>query len=137
MSKSKIIAALVSVMVLLSLIYFWPSLRILLSDSAYYTEKDERQYNLLTDDIIKYCPRISADYEFSYGAAEGPGKEVSAITFKNSTDMDTIKNYLSLMGFSLDYSDFSGEYWKSANSDKIVHIGIIENPKTTVVEVLK
>nr|WP_237027577.1 hypothetical protein [Pectobacterium carotovorum] len=92
---------------------------------------------MLTDDIIKNSPRISSLYDFGYTTVDGPALEVSNITFQNTDDATNIRDYLASLGFTLSYKDTTGEYWKSTDSDKTIHIGIINDPKTVIVDVIR
>ncbi|ABS48840.1 MULTISPECIES: hypothetical protein [Yersinia pseudotuberculosis complex] len=137
MKKVAIIFIVLILIVALPMIYFWPTIKVLTGGNSRYTEQDKKNYQLLTDEIIKNCPRISSNYEFGYATVDGPGIEVSAVTFHGSNDIEKIHNYLYSIGFTLDRTEDSGEYWKSERSDKTVHIGVINSPKTTIVEVMK
>lgn len=110
---------------------------ILTEGSSLYTEQDTRRYEMLTDDIIKNSPRISSLYDFGYATVDGPALEVSNITFQNTNDATSIRGYLASLGFTLSYTDTTGEYWKSTDSDKTIHIGIINDPKTVIVDVIR
>lgn len=110
---------------------------ILMEGSSRYTEQDTRRYEILTDDIIKNSPRISSLYDFGYVTVDGPALEVSNITFQNTDDATNIRGYLASLGFTLSYTDTTGEYWKSTDSDKTIHIGVINDPKTVIVDVIR
>ncbi|WDF99108.1 hypothetical protein PSR30_00555 [Pectobacterium carotovorum subsp. carotovorum] len=126
-----------SILIALPLIYYWPALVILMEGSSRYSELDTRRYEILTDDIIKNSPRISSLYDFGYATVDGPALEVSNITFQNTNDATNIRSYLASLGFTLSYTDTTGEYWKSTDSDKTIHIGIINDPKTVIVDVIR
>ncbi|WP_309297085.1 hypothetical protein [Pectobacterium carotovorum] len=123
----------ISILIALPLIYYWPAMVILMEGSSRYSEQDTRRYEMLTDDIIKNSPRISSLYDFGYATVDGPALEVSNIT----DDATNIRGYLASLGFTLSYTDTTGEYWKSTNSDKTIHIGIINDPKTVIVDVIR
>ncbi|MGR6770132.1 hypothetical protein ACU36R_00555 [Pectobacterium brasiliense] len=127
----------ISILIALPLIYYWPAMVILTEGSSRYTEQDTRRYEMLTDDIIKNCPRISSIYDFGYVTVDGPALEVSNITFQNTNDATSIRSYLASLGFTLSYTDTTGEYWKSTDSDKTIHIGIINDPNTVIVDVIR
>ncbi|TKY81584.1 hypothetical protein R0L47_19535 [Pectobacterium polonicum] len=127
----------ISILIALPLIYYWPAMVILTEGSSRYTEQDTRRYEMLTDDIIKNSPRISSLYDFGYATVDGPALEVSNITFQNIDDATNIRGYLASLGFTLSYTDTTGEYWKSTDSDKTIHIGIINDPKTVIVDVIR
>ncbi|ASN83607.1 hypothetical protein [Pectobacterium versatile] len=127
----------ISILIVLPLIYYWPAMVILTEGSSRYTEKDARRYEMLTDDIIKNSPRISSVYDFGYATVDGPALEVSNITFQNTNDATNIRSYLASLGFTPSYTDTTGEYWKSTDSDKTIHIGIINDPKTVIVDVIR
>ncbi len=127
----------ISILIALPLIYYWPALVILTEGSSRYSELDTRRYEMLTDDIIKNSPRISSLYDFGYATVDGPALEVSNITFQNTNDATNIRGYLASLGFTLSYTDTTGEYWKSTDSDKTIHIGIINDPKTVIVDVIR
>ncbi|WP_224555137.1 hypothetical protein [Pectobacterium versatile] len=127
----------ISILIALPLIYYWPAMVILTEGSSRYTEQDTRRYEMLTDDIIKNCPRISSLYDFGYATIDGPALEVSNITFQNTNDATNIHSYLASLGFTLSDTDTMGEYWKSTDSDKTIHIGIINDPKTVIVDVIR
>lgn len=110
---------------------------LLTEGSSRYTEQDTRRYEMLTDEIIKNCPRISSIYDFGYATVDGSALEVSNITFQNTNDATSIRGYLASLGFTLSYTDTTGEYWKSTDSDKTIHIGIINDPKTVIVDVIR
>lgn len=127
----------ISILIALPLIYYWPAMVILMEGSSRYTEQDTRRYEMLTDDIIKNSPRISSLYDFGYVTVDGPALEVSNITFQNTDDATNIRGYLASLGFTLSYTDTTGEYWKSTDSDKTIHIGVINDPKTVIVDVIR
>ncbi len=127
----------ISILIVLPLIYYWPAMVILMEGSSRYTEQDARRYEMLTDDIIKNSPRISSVYDFGYATVDGPALEVSNITFQNTNDATNIRGYLASLGFTPSYTDTTGEYWKSKDSDKTIHIGIINDPKTVIVDVIR
>nr|WP_240476009.1 hypothetical protein [Pectobacterium carotovorum] len=127
----------ISILIALPLLYYWPAMVILTEGSSRYTEQDARRYEMLTDDIIKNSPRISSVYDFGYATVDGPALEVSNITFQNTNDATNIRSYLASLGFTPSYTDTTGEYWKSTNSDKTIHIGIINDPKTVIVDVIR
>lgn len=127
----------ISFLIALPLIYYWPAMVILMEGSSRYTEQDTRRYEILTDDIIKNSPRISSLYDFGYVTVDGPALEVSNITFQNTDDATNIRGYLASLGFTLSYTDTTGEYWKSTDSDKTIHIGVINDPKTVIVDVIR
>lgn len=127
----------ISILIASPLIYYWPAMVILTEGSSRYTEQDTRRYEMLTDDIIKNSPRISSLYDFGYTTVDGPALEVSNITFQNTDDATNIRDYLASLGFTLSYKDTTGEYWKSTDSDKTIHIGIINDPKTVIVDVIR
>ncbi|MCA6916257.1 hypothetical protein [Pectobacterium versatile] len=127
----------ISILIALPLLYYWPALVILTEGSSRYSELDTRRYEMLTDDIIKNSPRISSLYDFGYATVDGPALEVSNITFQNTNDATNIRGYLASLGFTLSYTDTTGEYWKSTDSDKTIHIGIINDPKTVIVDVIR
>ncbi|GKV82820.1 hypothetical protein ACR2Q2_11360 [Pectobacterium versatile] len=127
----------ISILIALPLLYYWPAMVILTEGSSRYTEKDARRYEMLTDDIIKNSPRISSVYDFGYATVDGPALEVSNITFQNTNDATNIRSYLASLGFTPSYTDTTGEYWKSTDSDKTIHIGIINDPKTVIVDVIR
>ncbi|MBE5201893.1 hypothetical protein IG612_04535 [Pectobacterium sp. FL60-S17] len=137
MKKKIIILLAVSLLIALPLIYYWPALVILMEGSSRYSELDTRRYEMLTDDIIKNSPRISSLYDFGYATVDGPALEVSNITFQNTNDATNIRSYLASLGFTLSYTDTTGEYWKSTDSDKTIHIGIINDPKTVIVDAIR
>ncbi|AIA73084.1 putative exported protein [Pectobacterium atrosepticum SCRI1043] len=137
MKKKIIILLAVLLLIALPLIYYWPAIVILTEGSSRYSEQDTRRYEMLTDEIIKNCPRISSVYDFGYATVDGPALEVSNITFQNTNDATNIRAYLKSLGFTLSYTDTTGEYWKSTDSDKTIHIGIIRDPKTVVVDVIR
>nr|WP_234932212.1 hypothetical protein [Pectobacterium carotovorum] len=127
----------ISILIALPLLYYWPAMVILTEGSSRYTEQDARRYEMLTDDIIKNSPRISSVYDFGYATVDGPALEVSNITFQNTNDATNIRSYLASLGFTPSYTDTTGEYWKSTDSDKTIHIGIINDPKAVIVDVIR
>ncbi|MEQ9862397.1 hypothetical protein [Pectobacterium cacticida] len=137
MKKKIIISLVISILIVLPLIYYWPAIVILTEGSSRYTEQDTRRYEMLTDDIIKNCPRISSIYDFGYATVDGPALEVSNITFQNTNNATSIRSYLASLGFMPSYTDTTGEYWKSTDSDKTIHIGIINDPKIVIVDVIR
>ncbi|MEQ9970715.1 hypothetical protein ABRP72_16225 [Pectobacterium carotovorum] len=127
----------ISILIASPLLYYWPAMVILTEGSSRYTAQDTQRYEMLTDDIIKNSPRISSLYDFGYATVDGPALEVSNITFQNTDDATNIRGYLASLGFTLSYTDTTGEYWKSTDSDKTIHIGIISDPKTVIVDVIR
>ncbi|WP_326489440.1 hypothetical protein [Pectobacterium versatile] len=127
----------ISILIALPLLYYWPAMVILTEGSSRYMEQDTQRYEMLTDDIIKNSPRISSVYDFGYATVDGPALEVSNITFQNTNDATNIRGYLASLGFTLSYTDTTGEYWKSTDSDKTIHIGVINDPKTVIVDVIR
>ncbi|WP_323659910.1 hypothetical protein [Pectobacterium versatile] len=127
----------ISILIALPLLYYWPAMVILTEGSSRYMEQDTQRYEMLTDDIIKNSPRISSVYDFGYATVDDPALEVSNITFQNTNDATNIRSYLASLGFTPSYTDTTGEYWKSTDSDKTIHIGIINDPKTVIVDVIR
>lgn len=136
MRKKHIIIIAITLSLVLPMIYFWPAIKVLTGGNASYTERDEEYYQLLTDDIIKKCPRISENYEFAYATVDGPAIEVSSVTFHGSNDVQSIRNYLNSIGFIFNRAEDNGEYWISDKTKKNVFIWSTNNPKTTIIQVL-
>lgn len=79
MRKSLALLSCVVIVAGITLMCVWPRLAMEFADSAHYTEKDKREYEYYTPDLLRKMPRISDDYEFSYSRISGPDAVVYGV----------------------------------------------------------
>ncbi|MCL6405619.1 hypothetical protein EXT70_07990 [Dickeya dadantii] len=90
----------------------------------------------LIDPIIKNVPKISQKYQIKHGDAEGPGKQVTGIYFENTTDIETLRNYLKLLKFTLNMDDGYREVWESPDRNKFIVLSVNREDNATYFELL-
>lgn len=93
-----IISAVISVILLLYFFSYMISSG--MNDGGIYTESDFLKYHALTDSDILNSPRISREYYFEYHPGDGSPLS-NAIVFSGSTDVESLKAYLSALGYTL------------------------------------
>ena len=102
-------------------VFVWPYIKMEFASSAHYTEKDKREYEYYTPELLKKMPRISDDYEFSYSNISGPQAFVFGIQFNGTTDTTKIRNYLTSQGYSPQKKcQTEAECWQSPRSIDVV-----------------
>lgn len=119
----KLVLVLVSVVVVAGIVgsYVWPYLQLEFAESAHYTEKDKREYDYYTPELLRKLPRISDDYEFSYHNISGPQAFVFGVTFNGTTDTRKIRDYLSAEGYEPQAQcQTEAECWRSPRNKKDV-----------------
>ena len=101
MKKFITVFSVVSLFVGVALTLGWPYLDMGFSSSANYTQRDKREYDYYTPELLKRMPRISDNYEFSYSNISGPQAFVYGIQFNGTNDASRIREYLISEGYEL------------------------------------
>lgn len=117
-------------------VYFWPTIKMELADSAHYTEKDKREYEYYTPDILKKMPKISEKYEFDFYNVAGPGSLVYSITFYNTNDTDRINTYLTSHGYiKQNTCSVEGICWSSSDPTETITVSTVAKMNAVMVQV--
>ncbi|MBT0723155.1 hypothetical protein HH682_01610 [Rosenbergiella sp. S61] len=112
----------------------WPYLEVGFASSANYTERDKREYDYYTPELLKRMPRISDNYEFSYSNISGPQAFVYGIQFNGTNDTSRIREYLISEGYEKQKQcQTEAECWISPHSKDVVSFYSL--PKSDFVEV--
>ncbi|MEI2267099.1 hypothetical protein [Erwinia sp. CGal63] len=99
MPKSiKVTMALIGFIVV-GFMYALPYIKMEFAGSAHYTERDKREYNFYTPEILKKMPRISSRYAFEFANVTGPSRHVYVIKFYDTEDTSKIDEFLSSVGY--------------------------------------
>ncbi|SCC04389.1 hypothetical protein [Kosakonia oryziphila] len=121
MRKFITVFSVVLLLVGVALTLSWPYLTMGFASSANYTERDTREYNYYTPELLKKMPRISDNYEFSYSNISGPQAFVYGIQFNGTTDTSKIRNYLISEGYEQQKQcQTEAECWRSPRSQDVV-----------------
>ncbi|AFR02936.1 MULTISPECIES: hypothetical protein [Pectobacterium] len=102
----------------------------------YYTMEDKALYDDLTDEIVKDAPRISTVYQFVHAPPEGPGSEVSAVHFEDTTDIASLRNYLISIGCTREKVEQGWEEWLSKDSTKRIVLSVDQERKMVGMQVV-
>ncbi len=115
---------------------FWPTIQMELANSAHYTEKEKRQYEYYTPEILKKMPRISERYEFDFYNVAGPGSLVYSITFHNTLDTVRISTYLASLGYvKQNTCPVEGECWSSSDPAESITVSSVTKMNAVMVQV--
>ncbi|WP_226055199.1 hypothetical protein [Dickeya dadantii] len=90
----------------------------------------------LIDPIIKNVPKISQQYQIKHSDAEGPGKQVTGVYFENTTDIETLRNYLKSFKFTFNMNDGYREVWESPDKSKFIVLSVNREDNATYFELL-
>ncbi len=119
-----------------ALIYAWPYIKMEFAGSAHYTEKDIREYDFYTPDILKKMPRITDKYDFDFANVTGPASHVYAVKFYGTEDISKIESYLESIGYKRHTCDFESECWRDTDPSESVYVGTLKNENTVIVQVV-
>ncbi|MCZ0784554.1 hypothetical protein [Dickeya solani] len=108
----------------------------IISNSGLEHQFSSSDNSSLTDPIIINAPKISQKYQIKHGDAEGPGKQVTGIYFENTTDIETLRNYLKLLKFTLNMDDGYREVWESPDKNKFIVLSVNREDNATYFELL-
>ncbi|MCA6976086.1 hypothetical protein LF931_18745, partial [Pectobacterium carotovorum] len=86
--------------------------------------------------IVKGAPRISAVYQFVNAPPEGPASEVSAVHFEDTTDIASLRRYLTSIGCTLEKVEQGWEEWLSKDSTKRIVLSVDLERKTVSMQVV-
>lgn len=107
-----------------ALISVWPWFKMSSASSAHYTERDKREYDYYTPDILKNMPRISARYDFHYANISGQASLVHAINFYDTQDVSAINQYLTASGYKKGSDCFvEAACWQGQNPNEVITVG--------------
>lgn len=120
-----------------SLIYVGPYVKMNFAESARYTEKDKREYEFYTPELLKHMPRVVKDYEFGFFNVAGPGLLIYELKFRGATDTSQIDEYLAKHGYKKSsICDIQGECWKGPDPKISVSVGVIRGLKMLIISVV-
>lgn len=138
MRKFITVSAAVLVLAGVALAFGWPYLKMGFASSAYYTERDKREYEYYTPELLKRMPRISNNYEFSYSNISGPQAFVYGVHFYGITDTSKIRDYLISKGYEPQKQcQTEAECWRSPQSKDVVSIYGLAKPDLVGVEIYR
>ncbi|RNM23392.1 hypothetical protein EFS38_12395 [Dickeya undicola] len=104
--------------------------------SAYALSFVDFKSNQSIEAIVKNVPKISKKYQIKHGDAEGPGKQVTGVYFENTTDINTLRNYVKSLGFIIKIDDGYREVWESPDKSKFIILSVNREDNATYFEVL-
>ncbi|WP_034919269.1 hypothetical protein [Erwinia sp. 9145] len=123
-------------LIISGVVWFWPVIEIGFDGSAHYTEQDSRRYKLLTHDLLKGMPRISARYDFDFANIAGPATFVWTVTFYGTEDIHDIETYLIAKGYKRQATcDVEADCWLTSASKDMVTTGRFTTDKTVMVQI--
>lgn len=137
MRKSFIVFIITIIISAAALIYAWPYIRMEFTGFANYTERDKREYDFYTPDLLRKMPRISENYDFDFSNVTGPAKHVNAVKFYGTDDTSKIDAYLTSNGYRKQAEcDLNSACWRGADPQETVYVGILTGEKTVIVQVV-
>ncbi|HGI0856836.1 TPA: hypothetical protein ACJPZJ_001601 [Yersinia enterocolitica] len=123
--------------VAVGLVYAWPYVKMDFAESASYTDRDKREYEFFTPELLKKIPRVSESYQFGYSNVSGPDLLIHDVKFLGTTDASRINTYLEENGYKrLGICDIEGECWQGDDPKISVSVGIVSKPETVIVSVI-
>lgn len=123
--------------VAVGLVYAWPYVKMDFAESASYTDRDKREYEFFTPELLKKIPRVSESYQFGYSNVSGPDLLIHDVKFLGTTDASRINTYLEENGYKrLGICDIEGECWQGDDPTISVSVGIVSKPETVIVSVI-
>ncbi|MDV2862102.1 hypothetical protein [Phytobacter ursingii] len=135
-TSTKALLAIFAV-VAVGLVYAWPYVKMDFAESASYTDRDKREYEFFTPDLLKKIPRVSESYQFGYSNVSGPDLLIHDVKFLGTTDASRINIYLEENGYKrLGICDIEGECWQGDDPKISVSVGIVSKPETVIVSVI-
>jgi len=139
MKKSLKIILAVLVVCVICLFYGLQYLSMEFSDGADYTEKDKREYNFYTPELLKNMPRVSNVYSFHYSNVSGPNPAlIHQVIFSGTTDPIKIDAYLEKNGYKkTEMCNTNGDCWFGQDPNITISVGIEENPSAIRVEMVE
>ncbi|THB82259.1 hypothetical protein E1N66_21915 [Pantoea allii] len=138
MKKSLKIMLAVLVVCVIGLFYALQYLSMEFSDGADYTEKDKREYNFYTPELLKNMPRVSNAYSFHYSNVSGPNPALTyQVIFFGTTDPFKINAWLEKNGFKKTEMCNKNRYcWVGQDPNMTVSVGFEENPAAILVQMV-
>ncbi|QTF10783.1 hypothetical protein HC231_11800 [Brenneria izadpanahii] len=136
MRKSLKILSGIIIIVVIALACIWPYVKMEFAGSAHYTERDKREYDFYTPDILKKMPRISTRYSFDFANIAGPAAHVYAVKFYGTKKTNKIEDYLTSIGYKQDKCDFESVCWRSSDPQESVYVDTLNGEKTIIVQVV-
>lgn len=138
MKKFITVFSVVSLFVGVALTLGWPYLDMGFSSSANYTQRDKREYDHYTPELLKRMPRISDNYEFSYSNISGPQAFVYGIQFNGTNDASRIREYLISEGYELQKTcNVEAECWRSHKTNDVISIANFLSSKEIFVDLYR
>ncbi len=123
--------------VAVGLVYAWPYVKMDFAESVSYTDRDKREYEFFTPELLKKIPRVSESYQFGYSNVSGPDLLIHDVKFLGTTDASRINTYLEENGYKrLGICDIEGECWQGDDPKISVSVGIVSKPETVIVSVI-
>ncbi|MDF7648190.1 hypothetical protein F3J38_18330 [Pantoea sp. Acro-805] len=113
-------------------------LKMVFAEGAEYSEKDRRDYDFYTPELLKNIPRITKDFRFTYNNESGPNPAlIHQIRFIGTSDTSKIDIYLERNGFKKGgVCDYRGVCWTGNEPNINVSVGIEEDPITVIVSMV-
>ncbi|PKH22358.1 hypothetical protein CIG19_13735 [Enterobacterales bacterium CwR94] len=130
MRKSLKIMLPVMVLFMIGLIYGFQYFSMVFADSADYTERDRKEYNFYTPELLKNLPRVSDVYSFHYSNVSGPNPAlIYQARFSGTTDTSKINTFLEKNGFKkTGMCSSNGNCWMGKDPDITISVGLEDNP---------
>lgn len=114
-----------------------PYIKMEFAESAYYAEKDEREYRFFTPQILQEMPRISERYEFSFINVSGPASHVHAVKFYGTSDTRQVSNYLVSKGYKKQGTcDIEATCWRGSDPQETIYISTFKSENRVMVQVV-
>ena len=85
-------------------------------ESSGFTKNQWWAYYFYTDDEIKHAPRLSDDHYYLFRARNGASADMSTVIYRNVTDAQPLRNYLSSLGYHSVNNNPNNERWEKENS---------------------
>lgn len=138
MKKSLKITLAVLIVCVTGLFYGLQYLSMAFSDGANYTEKNKREYNFYTPELLKNMPRVSSVYSFHYSNVSGPNPAlIHQVIFFGTTDPLKINAYLEKNGFKKTIlCNKNRDCWVGQDPNMTVSVGFEENPAAILIEMV-
>ncbi|PKH21736.1 hypothetical protein CIG19_14410 [Enterobacterales bacterium CwR94] len=132
----KLILLAVVCLVIATLGWSWPYLKLEFASSAYYSQSNLREYEYYTPKLLKQMPRISPEYSFQYISNHDSKRTLHGIHFAGTTDTGKIKSYLKSEGYQQQMKcDTAAECWGKEGSREVVSLYALTSPEHVVVQI--
>ncbi|ELY7392465.1 hypothetical protein SOJ80_002683 [Cronobacter universalis] len=114
-----------------------PYIKMEFTESAYYTEKDEREYRFFTPQILQEMPRISEKYEFSFINVSGPASQVHVVKFYRTSDTRQVDRYLTSKGYKQQATcDIEATCWRGSDPQETLYVGTFKDENMVMIQVV-